>query len=97
MEYLRDLIVIFALAVGIVVIFSRLRLPAIVGFLFAGAVAGPNGYGVIEGAEQVRVLAGIGVTLLLFTIGLELSLAHLNRLRRILLLGGGSQVLLTTP
>ena len=95
MEYLRDLIVIFALAVGIVVIFSRLRLPAIVGFLFAGALAGPNGFGVIEGLEQVRVLAEVGVALLLFTIGLELSLAHLNRLRRILLLGGGSQVLLT--
>ncbi len=96
MEYLRDLIVIFALAVGIVVIFSRLRLPAIIGFLFAGALAGPNGYGVVEGVEQVRVLAEVGVALLLFTIGLELSLAHLNHLRRILLLGGGSQVLLTT-
>jgi CPA2 family monovalent cation:H+ antiporter-2 len=96
MEYLRDFIVIFALAVGIVVIFSRLRLPAIVGFLFAGAVAGPNGFGVVQGVEQVRVLAEVGVALLLFTIGLELSLAHLNRLRRILLLGGGLQVLLTT-
>ena len=96
MDYLRDLIVIFALAVGTVVIFSRLRLPAIVGFLFAGAVAGPNGYGIVEGVEQVRVLAEVGVALLLFTIGLELSLAHLNRLRRILLLGGGLQVLLTT-
>ena len=95
MEYLRDLIIIFALAVGTVVIFSRLRVPAIVGFLFAGAVAGPNGFGVIEGLEQVRVLAEVGVALLLFTIGLELSLAHLNRLRRILLLGGGSQVLFT--
>lgn len=96
MEYLRDLIVIFALAVGIVVIFSRLRLPAIVGFLFAGTLAGPNGYGFVEGVEQVRVLAEVGVALLLFTIGLELSLAHMNHLRRILLLGGGSQVLLTT-
>lgn len=96
MEYLRDLIVIFALAVGIVVIFSRLHLPAIVGFLFAGAVAGPNGYGIVEGVEQVRILAEVGVALLLFTIGLELSLAHLNRLRRILLFGGGTQVLLTT-
>ena len=95
MDYLRDLIVIFALAVGIVVIFARLRLPAIVGFLFAGGVAGPNGFGVVQGVEQVRVLAEVGVALLLFTIGLELSLAHLNRLRRILLVGGGSQVLLT--
>ena len=95
MEYLRDLIVIFSLAVGTVVVFSRLRLPAIVGFLFAGAVAGPNGYGVVEGLEQVRVLAEVGVALLLFTIGLELSLAHLNRLHRILLLGGGLQVLFT--
>ena len=96
MGYLRDLIVIFALAVGIVVIFSRLRLPAIVGFLFAGALAGPNGFGVITAAEQVEILAEVGVALLLFTIGLDLSLAHLNRLRRVLLLGGGSQVLLTT-
>ncbi|MGH9782924.1 MAG: cation:proton antiporter [Terriglobia bacterium] len=96
MDYLRDLIVIFALSVGIVVIFARLRLPAIVGFLFAGALAGPNGFGVVQGLEQVRVLAELGVALLLFTIGLELSLAHLNRLRRLLLGGGGAQVLLTT-
>lgn len=95
MDYLRDLIVIFALAVGTVVVFSRWGLPAIVGFLFAGALAGPNGFGIVQRVEQVRVLAEVGVALLLFTIGIELSLAHLNRLRRILWLGGGLQVSLT--
>ncbi|OFW07814.1 MAG: hypothetical protein A3G20_03270, partial [Acidobacteria bacterium RIFCSPLOWO2_12_FULL_59_11] len=95
MEYLRDLIVIFALAIGAVVIFNRLRLPAIVGYLVAGAVAGPNGLQLVEGVEEVRILAEIGVALLLFTIGIELSLTHLARLRRTLWLGGSLQVLLT--
>ncbi|MCH8266485.1 MAG: cation:proton antiporter [Acidobacteria bacterium] len=95
MEYLKDLIVIFGLAVGVVVVFSRLRLPAVIGYLATGTLVGPHGLGWIEGAEQVQVLAELGVALLLFTIGIELSLAQLFRMRTTLWLGGGLQVACT--
>ncbi|OFV92717.1 MAG: hypothetical protein A3F68_06435 [Acidobacteria bacterium RIFCSPLOWO2_12_FULL_54_10] len=95
MEFLRELIVIFALAVGVVVVFNHLRLPAIIGYLVAGALAGPHGFGLVQESEQVKVMAEIGVALLLFTIGMELSLSYLSRLKKLLFLGGGLQVGLT--
>ena len=63
MDYLKDLIVIFGLSVGVVVVFSRLRLPAVIGYLATGTLVGPHGLGWIEGAEQVQVLAELGVAL----------------------------------
>jgi CPA2 family monovalent cation:H+ antiporter-2 len=56
---LRDLVVLFAVAVA--VLLHRLRLPAIAGFLVAGAVAGPAALGPIPGREDVDLLADIHV------------------------------------
>jgi CPA2 family monovalent cation:H+ antiporter-2 len=93
---LRDLVVIFAAALGVVLALTRLRLPAIAGFIAAGALIGPAGLGWVQEVQEVERLADIGVALLLFTIGLEFSLDDLRRLRRVLLVGGSQQVLLTT-
>jgi CPA2 family monovalent cation:H+ antiporter-2 len=95
MDHLTNLMLIFALSVGVVVVFNRLRLPAVVGYLVTGAVAGPHGLGWVTGAEAVETLAEIGVALLLFTIGVEFSLEHLAHLRKLLFVGGGLQVGLT--
>ena len=95
MSHLTNLMVIFALSVGVVIVFNRLRLPAVVGYLVTGALAGPYGMGWVNQTENVAVLAEIGVALLLFTIGLEFSLEQLAKLRTTLLVGGGMQVLLT--
>jgi len=67
-----------------------------VGFLLAGILAGPFGLGLIRETENIEVLAEIGVVLLLFTIGIEFSLRELLKLRRIVILGGGLQVFITT-
>lgn len=95
MDYLANLMIIFALSVGVVVVFNRLRLPAMVGYLVTGALAGPYGLAWVAASEQVQVMAEIGVALLLFTIGIEFSLAQLSQLRTPLLVGGGLQVGLT--
>jgi CPA2 family monovalent cation:H+ antiporter-2 len=79
----------------VVLIVHRLRVPLIVGFLLCGVAVGPQGLNLITRVEDIDVLAEIGVVLLLFTIGLELSLAQLRSMKRYVLLGGSLQVVST--
>ena len=95
MPLLSDILIIFGLSIVVLFVFNRLRIPAIVGFLLTGVLAGPYGLGLIKAIHEVEVLAEIGVVLLLFTIGMEFSLEALLRIRKSILLGGSLQVLLT--
>jgi len=92
---LNDLLVIFTISIAVVFAFQKLRLPSIAGFLVAGAIIGPHGLNLVSDQEQVKVLAEIGVVLLLFTIGVEFSLAHLRASRALLLVGGPLQLIVT--
>jgi CPA2 family monovalent cation:H+ antiporter-2 len=92
---LRDLVVLFAAALPIVVLFQRLHVPTVVGFLVAGVVIGPHGAGLIADTAEVDSLAALGVVPLLFVVGLELSFRQLAHQRRIVLVTGVLQVLLT--
>ena len=89
---LRDLLVIFAVAVTVVALLHRAGVPTIAGFILAGTIAGPRALGFIEDTHQVEMLAEIGIALLLFGIGLELSLQRLRRLWKPILIGGALQV-----
>jgi len=95
MLLLGDIAVIFVLSVLVLFIFHQIRAPTIVGFIFTGALAGPQGLGLIQAYEQVDVLAEIGVILLLFTIGLEISLKDLVQMKKYVLVGGTLQLALT--
>lgn len=92
---LGGLALLFGVAVALVVVLHRLRLPPIAGFLVAGAVAGPQALGLIGNQVEVEQLAEFGVIALLFGIGLELPLSRVQRLWRPLLLGGGLQMAMT--
>ena len=92
LHFLQDLLVLLGLGVVVVVLFSRARIPPIVGFLITGVLCGPYGFGLIGELETVHALAEVGVVLLLFTIGIEFSVQQLVRLRTFLLGGGGLQV-----
>ena len=74
----------------------RAGLVPIVGFLLAGILIGPNQLGIIADRDLVDAAAEVGVILLLFTIGLEFSLDRLLRIRRVIFLAGGLQVVLAT-
>lgn len=89
---LRDVILIFTVSVGVVFLFQKLRLPSIAGFLVVGTLVGPYGLNLISDTEQVKVLAEIGVMLLLFTIGLEFSLAKVRSSMVQFLVGGPVQM-----
>lgn len=86
---------LFGVAVVVVLLLGRLGLPPIAGFLLAGILVGPGGFGLVGDPHEVEVVAELGVALLLLTIGLEFSLARLRHIARHVVLGGGLQVVLT--
>jgi CPA2 family monovalent cation:H+ antiporter-2 len=92
-HFLGDLLIVFALGGLVVYALRAIDLPPIAGLLVAGAAIGPHGLSLLEDVERVEVLAEIGVVLLLFTIGLEFSLGQLLKMWRLLLFGGGGQML----
>ncbi len=94
-EFLQQSVVVLGAAVAVVFLSARLKLPSLVGLTLTGLVIGPSGLGLVESAEEVEVFAEIGVVLLLFIIGLELSVDRLKELGRPFLLGGGAQAVLT--
>ncbi len=93
---LDELAIVAALAVAVTVVLSKLRLPTVAGLLAAGALAGPHGFRLARSVAAIEVLAEVGVVLLLFSIGLEFSLARLRDIFRQVALGGLLQVGLTT-
>ncbi len=92
---LRDIFIIFCLSIFVLFLCLRIKLPAIVGFLITGILAGPHGFGLIEAVHDVEIMSEIGVVLLLFTIGLEFSIKDLLKIKKSILLGGSVQVFLT--
>lgn len=90
--------VILALLVSAVLaiaLFRVLRLPAILAYFLVGLLIGPNSFGFIDDTESTSQLAEFGVVFLMFSIGLEFSLAQLYAMRRIVLGLGGLQVIIT--
>lgn len=92
---LEDIIRILAVAVVVIMILQRFKIPTIIGFLICGVIAGPYALHLVNSDTEVEFLAEIGVVLLLFTIGLEFSIKSLMKVRKAIFLGGTLQVLLT--
>ena len=82
-----------ALILGLVL--QRLRQPAIVGYIAAGIVLGPSGFDLFPNRAPIETLAQLGVLLLLFVIGMELSLRAFRRVLRLAVLGAGAQIILS--
>ena len=78
---LRDGVILLGFALGFVLLFRRLGLGATLGYLVAGAVVGPHVLGLAGNAEEMIGVAELGVVLLLFVVGLELSPTRLWRMR----------------
>jgi len=89
---LIDLTLLVGMAIPIVALAHRVSVPPLVGFLLAGVLVGPNGLGLIGNTEEVEVLSELGVALLLFAVGLELSLSHVRQWARSVFISGSLQV-----
>jgi len=104
---LQELVVFLAAAALVIPTARRFNVSPVLGFLLVGLAVGPNGLArladehvwlrhvLITDVEGVRALAELGVVFLLFMIGLELSIARLLTMRRIVFLMGSAQILLT--
>lgn len=79
---LHDGFLLLGFALAFVLIFRRLGLGATLGYLVAGAVVGPQVLGLVGDAEQKLGIAELGITLLLFLVGLELNPSRLWRMKR---------------
>lgn len=94
-ELLREFVIIAGLSIAVIYICHRIKIPPVVGFLLTGAVFGPSALGLVSEAAAVETIAEIGVVFLLFSIGMELSISELMRLKKPVFIGGTAQVLLT--
>ena len=91
-----ELVLILLLAAIIAVsLFRRLGLPPMLGYLLAGVVIGPHATGLIPPDETTTDFAQFGVIFLMFTVGLEFSLAQLAAMRRTVFGLGGAQMAVT--
>ncbi|MFB0612465.1 cation:proton antiporter domain-containing protein [Aurantiacibacter poecillastricola] len=78
---LRDGLWMLTFALFAVLAFRRAGLGATLGYLVAGALLGPSVFGLVDGAEEMAEIAELGIVMLLFVVGLELSPARLWRLK----------------
>lgn len=92
---LLELVVVMAAAILVVYLLRKVRVPAVVGFLFTGVLIGPGGLGLMKDPHDIELLSEVGVVFLLFSIGLKFSLVELIRMRNLVLGAGGLQVVLT--
>ncbi|EJM61533.1 transporter, monovalent cation:proton antiporter-2 (CPA2) family [Pseudomonas sp. GM49] len=92
---LQAAVVFLMAAVLIVPLAKRLQLGAVLGYLFAGVIIGPSVLGLIDNPQSVANISELGVVLLLFIIGLELSPRRLWVMRKSVFGVGLAQVLLT--
>ena len=92
---LKDISLVLAFSIFVLLLCYRFKIPEIAGFLITGIIAGPFILGIFSSTAEIESLADIGIVLLLFTIGIEFSLKKLMELKKLFLVGGTIQVALT--
>ena len=94
--FFNQLLIIFSVSVFAIALFHRLHIPDTLAYLMVGLVLGPTATGIIDISFDITLLAEIGVVFLLFSLGLEFSLANVLAMRRIVFGLGGLQVMICT-
>ena len=90
-----DLVIIFAAAAGGGLAARLLRLPALLGYIALGILIGPDAFKFIDDPERVQTFANLGVILLLFAIGIEISFREIYQLTRVVVGVGIAQIMLS--
>lgn len=95
MEAFTDLAIILSLAAIVSVILTKIKQPAILGYIFTGLIVGSFLPELRDNTDSLEVLAKIGVALLLFVLGLNLDLGELRRMGKVALATGIGQIVFT--
>src|SRR6185369_1617553 len=102
-----DTLVLLGAAGLVIPAFARIRISPIIGFILIGMLVGPSGLGALTGtypwrhyvtisnAEVIEPFAELGIVLLLFSIGLELSFHRLWGMRRLVFGVGAAELLVS--
>ncbi|HEX3848669.1 MAG TPA: monovalent cation:proton antiporter-2 (CPA2) family protein [Steroidobacteraceae bacterium] len=96
MSLLAQIAIFLAAAVIAVPIFRYFKLGSVLGYLAAGIIIGPSGFGLISRIDATQQIAEFGIVLLMFVIGLELQPSRLWVMRKPIFGLGSAQVLATT-
>ena len=93
---LSQVLILLAGSLLVVTLIRRMRLPAILGYLLTGMALGPFALGLVSDSSTTQLLAELGVTFLLFTLGLEFSFPRMIAMKREVFGLGAAQVVATT-
>ena len=93
---LANVDVILGFAIFILTIFYKFEVPSVLGFLVTGMLIGPYGLNILTGGQNMELNAELGIIFLLFTIGVDLSLKELWKMKKAVMAGGILQILFTT-
>ncbi len=92
---LLDILILLGAAMLLGALCERFKQSALLGYLLAGTLLGPNAFNVLPSYEAVSAIAELGIAMLLFSIGLEFSWRRLRSVGAIAVGGGTLQILLT--
>ncbi|MEQ8355071.1 MAG: cation:proton antiporter [Kiloniellaceae bacterium] len=90
---ITELAIVVVGAMGCGLVMRYFRQPILLGYILAGAVLGPSGFGFVENREQVQLLAELGVLMLLFFIGMELNLRDFRSVWKVAVLTTAFQII----
>lgn len=89
------ILILLIVSVAMVAIFRRFNMPSVLAYLLSGVIVGPYGLEWVAHTDNTHFLAEFGVVFLLFTIGLEFSIAKIVSLKKEVIGLGGAQILFT--
>ena len=96
MNIFTEITIIVAIAAFISLIMRLLRQPLVVGYILTGIIVGPYTLNILQSTDQVELFSKIGITVLLFIVGLNLNPQVIKELGKVSLVTGVGQVLVTS-
>ena len=91
-----ELSIVVLIATLVAFAMRMLRQPIVIGYILAGVLAGPVAFNVIHSEETIHLFSKLGITILLFIVGLGLNPQAIREVGRVAVLGGVGQIVLTT-
>ncbi len=95
-DIFTELSLILAVTAGVSIIMKLLKQPLILGYILAGLLVGPSFLNLIHHKDIFDVFSSLGITLLLFIVGLGMNVAHLKKVGRVVLTTAGASLLAMT-